>query len=31
MVDAAHSWRSEHATHHFDKMVWEALNGSNYE
>ncbi len=30
MVDAAHSWRSEHATHHFDKMVWEALNGPNY-
>ncbi|MSP51942.1 MAG: aromatic ring-hydroxylating dioxygenase subunit alpha [Alphaproteobacteria bacterium] len=31
MVDAAHSWRSEHATHHFDKMVWEALNGPRYE
>ena len=30
MVDAAHSWRSEHATHHFDKLVWEALNGPNY-
>ena len=31
MVDKSHSWRSEHATHHFDKMVWEALNGSSYE
>ena len=30
MVDAEHSARSEHATHHFDRMVWEALNGPNY-
>ena len=30
MVDAEHSPKSEHATHHFDRMVWEALNGSNY-
>lgn len=30
MVDKEHSWRSEHATHHFDAMVWEALNGPNY-
>ena len=31
MVDAEHSPRSEHATHHFDRMVWEALNGPNYD
>jgi hypothetical protein len=31
MVDAGHAWRSEHGTHHFDKLVWEALNGPNYD
>ena len=31
MVGAEHSWRSEHGTHHFDNMVWRALNGANYE
>ncbi len=30
MVDKEHSARSEHATHHFDRMVWEAINGPNY-
>ena len=30
MVDAERSWRSEHGTHHFDKLLWEALNGPNY-
>jgi choline monooxygenase len=30
MVDAERSWRSEHAVHHFDMQVWEALNGKNY-
>ena len=30
MVDAEHSWRSEHAVHHFDNLVWTALNGANY-
>ena len=30
MVDAEHSPKSEHATHHFDRMVWEALNGAHY-
>ncbi len=30
MVDADHSWRSEHATHHFQRMVWEALHGTDY-
>ena len=31
MVDAEHTWCSEHGTHHFDKLVWEALNGPNYD
>lgn len=31
MVDAERSWRSEHGTHHFDNMVWRALNGANYQ
>ncbi|MCE2481805.1 MAG: aromatic ring-hydroxylating dioxygenase subunit alpha [Alphaproteobacteria bacterium] len=31
MVDGARSWRSEHGTHHFDDMVWRALNGARYE
>ena len=31
MVDAENSWRSEHGTHHFDDLVWRALNGDNYE
>ena len=30
MVDAEHSWRSEHGVHHFNRMVWEALNGPRY-
>ena len=30
MVDPERSWKSEHAVHHFDKQVWEALNGKNY-
>ena len=31
MVDAAHSSWAEHATHHFNNLVWLALNGPNYE
>lgn len=31
MVDAAHSWWSEQGTHHFNNLVWQALNGSKYE
>ena len=31
MVDAEHSWRSEHGVHFFDDMVWRALNGDDYE
>ena len=31
MVDAERSWRSEHGTHHFDNLVWLALNGPEYE
>ncbi len=31
MVDKERTWRSEHGTHHFDRLVWEAINGSNYE
>ena len=31
MVDAEHSWRSEHGVHFFDDMVWHALNGDDYE
>ena len=30
MVDAVRSSVSEHGTHHFDRLVWEALNGPNY-
>ena len=30
MVDAERSWRSEHGTHHFDNLVWRALNGDDY-
>ena len=30
MVDRERSWRSEHGTHHFNNMVWVALNGRNY-
>lgn len=29
MVDRERSWKSEHATHHFQNLVWEALNPSN--
>ena len=31
MVDAEHSWRSEHGVHFFDDMVWRALHGDDYE
>ena len=31
MVDKERTWRSEHGTHHFDRLVWEAINGTNYE
>ena len=31
MVDADHTWRSEHGVHFFDDMVWRAINGENYE
>ena len=30
MVDKERSWRSEHSVHHFNKLVWESLNGPNY-
>ena len=30
MVDREHSWRSEHGTHHFQNLVWRALNGTEY-
>ena len=30
MVDGTRSWRSEHAVHHFNKLVWEVINGPNY-
>ncbi|MEZ5737117.1 MAG: aromatic ring-hydroxylating dioxygenase subunit alpha [Novosphingobium sp.] len=30
MVDAEHSWRSEHGTHHFQNLVWKALHGDSY-
>ena len=26
MVDAERSWRSEHGTHYFDNLVWQAVN-----
>ncbi len=29
VVDDFDSWRSEHGVHHFERMVWEALNGSD--
>ena len=28
MVDAERSWRSEASVHHFDRLVWQALNRS---
>jgi phenylpropionate dioxygenase-like ring-hydroxylating dioxygenase large terminal subunit len=31
MVDPDRSWSSEHGVHHFNKMVWEIVNGPNYE
>ena len=31
MVDQDRSWRSEHGVHHFNKLVWQALNGDRYE
>ncbi len=31
MVDPDRSWWSEHATHHFNNLVWLALNGPKYE
>ncbi len=30
MVDRERSWQSEHATHHFQNLVWTALNGAQY-
>ena len=30
MVDRERSWRSEHGTHHFDRLVWEAIHGPHY-
>ena len=30
MVDRERSWRSAHGTHHFQRLVWEALNGDSY-
>jgi choline monooxygenase len=30
MVDAERTWRSEHGTHHAQRLVWEALNGERY-
>jgi len=30
MVDRERGVRSEHAVHHFDDLVWRALNGPNY-
>jgi phenylpropionate dioxygenase-like ring-hydroxylating dioxygenase large terminal subunit len=30
LADAAQSWWSEHATHHFEHLVWTALNGNDY-
>lgn len=30
MVDREHSWQSEHGTHHFQHLVWRALNGEVY-
>ena len=26
MVDKERSWRSEHGTHHLDRLVWLAVN-----
>jgi len=31
MVDQERGARSEHAVHHFDDLVWRALNGPNYD
>jgi choline monooxygenase len=31
MVDAEHTWRSEHGVHFFDDLVWRAINGDTYE
>jgi phenylpropionate dioxygenase-like ring-hydroxylating dioxygenase large terminal subunit len=30
MVDVDNSWASEAGTHHFEHLVWKALNGENY-
>ena len=30
MVDRERTYRSEHSVHHFDNLVWTALNGPNY-
>ena len=30
MVDRERSWLSEHGTHHFDRLVWEAIHGPHY-
>ena len=29
VVDDYDNWRSEHAVHHFERMVWEALHGAD--
>jgi hypothetical protein len=31
MIDPERSWWSEHGTHHFNNLVWTALNGDKYE
>ena len=31
MVDKDRSWWSEHGVHHFDNLVWRALNGDRYD
>jgi carnitine monooxygenase subunit len=31
MVDKERSWWSEHGVHHFNKLVWVALNGERYD
>ena len=31
MVDKDHSWWSECGTHHFNKLVWDALKGNSFD
>jgi phenylpropionate dioxygenase-like ring-hydroxylating dioxygenase large terminal subunit len=26
MIDSSHSWQSEHSTHHFQGLIWDAVN-----